>query len=255
MIDFATRKDYARHLLEKISEGLAALGRLLESHGCGIDIIYMCDDYCSQAGALFSPSASWASSWRLPAAGREGPPARQKIPAARLRVGSALLPMIIDSGVDMLEPVQTARGDGPCGRRDFGKHLCFYGGVDLQRVLSNGSPKHVADEVKRLVDVLGRDGRLRLGTLYTYIQVDALLKTSSRCTRRPQADQAQALDVLLAQTGPLRPPQCRGPSHALFNSRSCALRAKQFRTLPRLIFAQVGGRCSGRVEESLVEAM
>ncbi len=89
MIDFATRKDYARHLLEKISEvSLAALGRLLESHGCGIDIIYMCDDYCSQAGALFSPVPFWRVRGRLPAAGREGPPARQKIPAARLRVGS-----------------------------------------------------------------------------------------------------------------------------------------------------------------------
>lgn len=177
MIDFATRKDYARHLLEKISEvSLAALGRLLESHGCGIDIIYMCDDYCSQAGPLFSPSAFGEF---------VAPYLRQAVAKAHrhgkrflLHVcGSvrALLPMIIDSGVDMLEPVQTrARGMEPAGlKRDFGKHLCFYGGVDLQRVLSSGSPQRVADEVKRLVDVLGRDGGYVLGPSHTYIQVDA----------------------------------------------------------------------------------
>ena len=56
MMDFALRKNYAQHLLGRISEvSLAVLDRMLESYGSGIDIVYMCDDYCSQEGPLFSP--------------------------------------------------------------------------------------------------------------------------------------------------------------------------------------------------------
>jgi uroporphyrinogen decarboxylase len=62
----------------------------------------------------------------------------------------------------------------PAGlKRDFGEHLCFYGGVDLQQILCNGTPQEVSDEVRRLIDVLGRDGGYILGPGHTYIQIDA----------------------------------------------------------------------------------
>ena len=86
-----------------------------------------------------------------------------------------LLPMIIDAGVDVLEPIQIrAEGMEPEGlKRDFGKDLCFYGGIDLQRVLCRGTPQAVSDEVKRLIDVLGKDGGYIVGPGHTYIQIDA----------------------------------------------------------------------------------
>jgi uroporphyrinogen decarboxylase len=86
-----------------------------------------------------------------------------------------LLPMIIEAGVDMLEPIQTsAQGMEPEGlKRDFGKDLCFYGGVDLQRTLCKGTPQQVADEVKRLIDILGKDSGYVIGPGHTYIQIDA----------------------------------------------------------------------------------
>jgi uroporphyrinogen decarboxylase len=58
-------------------------------------------------------------------------------------------------------------------KRDFGKDLCFYGGVDLQQVLCRGTTQTVADEVKRLIDILGQDGGYIIGPGHTYIQVDA----------------------------------------------------------------------------------
>jgi uroporphyrinogen decarboxylase len=86
-----------------------------------------------------------------------------------------LLPLIIEAGVDMLEPIQIrAEGMEPAGlKRDFGRHICFYGGVDLQQVLCRGTPQTVADEVRRLIDILGEDGGYILGPGHTYIQVDA----------------------------------------------------------------------------------
>jgi uroporphyrinogen decarboxylase len=89
-----------------------------------------------------------------------------------------LLPMMIKAGVDMLEPIQTrAAGMEVEGlKRDFGKELCFYGSVDLQEVLSKGTPEVVRNEVVKNMRVLGQGGGLIIGPGHTYIQVDAPLE-------------------------------------------------------------------------------
>ena len=78
----------------------------------------------------------------------------------------------------MLEPIQI-RADGmePAGlKRDFGKHLCFYGGMDLQQTLPKGTPQRVADEVRRLIDILGEGGGYIIGPGHTYIQPDTPIR-------------------------------------------------------------------------------
>jgi uroporphyrinogen decarboxylase len=86
--------------------------------------------------------------------------------------------MIIDAGVDMLEPVQIrASGMDPAGlKRDFGKDICFYGGVDIQQILCKGTPVEVSDEVKRLIDIMDRDGGYIIGPGHTYIQSDTSIE-------------------------------------------------------------------------------
>jgi len=176
MTDFAIRKDYAHHLIETIGEICTeALRTMLESYGDGIDIVYMADDYCSQQGPLFSPSTF--QEFVVPYLGRFVELAHKHGKKFLLHCCGAvrpLLPMIVDAGVDMLEPIQTrAAGMDPCGlKRDFGKDLCFYGGVDLQQILCKGTTQQVADEVKRLIDVLGEGGGYVIGPGHTYIQVD-----------------------------------------------------------------------------------
>ena len=75
----------------------------------------------------------------------------------------------------MLEPIQTrAAGMNPIElKREFGREICFYGGVDLQEVLCKGTPRTVSDEVKNLIDILGSDGGYIIGPGHTYIQTDA----------------------------------------------------------------------------------
>ena len=179
MIDFAMREDYAERLIRTIAERcLAFLDTMLAEHGRGIDIVYMADDYCSQLGPLFSPQVfrKHVVPYLTEVAARVHRYDKKFI----LHVCGAvrpLLPMIIDAGVDMLEPIQIrAAGMDPAGlKRDFGRDLCFYGGLDLQSVLCRGTPAQVAAEARRLIDTLGEGGGYVFGPGHTYIQVDAPL--------------------------------------------------------------------------------
>ena len=177
MLDFAMRQTYAEHLLNTITERvLFFLDRMLQQCGNGIDIVYMCDDYCSQQAPLFSPAHFGKYVTPYLRAVVEKVHSHNKI--FLLHVCGAvrpLLPQIVECGVDMLEPLQvSAVGMDPLElKREFGRDLCFYGGVDLIDVLSHGTPEEVANTVHRLIDTLGKDGGYILGPAHTYIQIDA----------------------------------------------------------------------------------
>ena len=70
----------------------------------------------------------------------------------------ALIPTLIDCGVEILNPIQPGvPGMEPWRlKRDFGDRLTFYGGVDTQYLLPRGTPEEVATAARDLVTVLGR---------------------------------------------------------------------------------------------------
>ena len=177
LTDFALRKNYAEYLINTIAEiSLTSLDVLLDKYGEGIDIIYMADDYCSQQGPLFSPAIF--KELVIPYLKQITRRVHKSGKKFLLHVCGAvrpLLSMIIEAGVDMLEPIQVrAVGMDPLElKREFGKDLCFYGGMDLQKILCQGTPDQVADEARRLIDVLGQDGGYIFGPGHTYIQIDA----------------------------------------------------------------------------------
>jgi uroporphyrinogen decarboxylase len=177
MMDFAMRRDYADRLIRTIGERVVFfLDRMLREAGDGIDIVYMADDYCSHRGPLFSPAAF--REFVVPYLRRVVDLAHRHGKKFLLHVCGAvrpLLPMIVDCGVDLLEPIQIrAAGMDPAElKREFGRDLCFYGGVDLQQILCTYTPDAVADEVRRLIDILGDGGGYVLGPGHTYIQPDA----------------------------------------------------------------------------------
>jgi uroporphyrinogen decarboxylase len=71
-----------------------------------------------------------------------------------------VLPDLIDMGVSALVVFQTkARGmDAESIAREFGGHLAFYGGIDVQQLLSFGTPQQVAEGVERNVRAFSRCG-------------------------------------------------------------------------------------------------
>ena len=85
-----------------------------------------------------------------------------------------LIPDLIESGIDILNPVQvSATGmDTKELKRRFGQDLTFYGGgVDTQGVLPRGTPQAVRDEVKRRIDDLAPGGGFIFNTVHN-IQAD-----------------------------------------------------------------------------------
>jgi uroporphyrinogen decarboxylase len=89
--------------------------------------------------------------------------------------GSAYLfiPDFIEMGIGALNPVQISAKDMEPEKlkAEFGDTLSFHGGVDSQAVLPNSSPEEVAEEVKRLVRTLGKNGGLLLASCHA-IQPD-----------------------------------------------------------------------------------
>ena len=89
----------------------------------------------------------------------------------------ALIPDLIDIGMDILMPLQTrAVGMDPSSlKQEFGKDLTFYGGLDIQRVLPFGTAQEVRAEVRRLIDALGDAGGYIFSTAHQ-IQDDTPLE-------------------------------------------------------------------------------
>jgi hypothetical protein len=73
----------------------------------------------------------------------------------------ALIPSFIESGFDILNPVQVSAAgmDARRLKKEFGRDIVFWGGgVDTQKTLAFGTPEEVRAEVLERRDVFGRDG-------------------------------------------------------------------------------------------------
>jgi len=69
----------------------------------------------------------------------------------------ALIPRMIDAGVDCLHPIQALARDMEAERlaRDFKGMLAFLGGIDAQDLMTNGTPEQIRADVRRVKNVLG----------------------------------------------------------------------------------------------------
>lgn len=68
---------------------------------------------------------------------------------------------LIDAGLDILNPIQTTAEnmDPIMLKHEFGKDLTFWGGgCEGQGVLSSGTPEEVIEQVKRRLEIFGKDG-------------------------------------------------------------------------------------------------
>jgi uroporphyrinogen decarboxylase len=129
--------------------------RFLEAADGGIDVAYFGNDFGTQRGLLVSPRM-WNEFIRGPQK-RLFDVSRQY--GCRVMLHSCgsvreIIPLLIADGVDILDPVQlTAAGmrfDNLLA--DFGRQLCFHGGVDTQRVLPFGSTDAVRAEVRSFIE-------------------------------------------------------------------------------------------------------
>ena len=81
----------------------------------------------------------------------------------------SLIPSFIDSGFDILNPVQcSAAGMDPVQlKKEFGSEIVFWGGgVDTQKTLMFGTPDAVRTEVMRRCEIFGKDGGFIFNTVH-----------------------------------------------------------------------------------------
>ena len=86
-----------------------------------------------------------------------------------------LLPDILQTGIDVLNPVQVSAEnmDPEQLKREFGNQVSFWGGVDSQKVLSQGSTLDVEEEVKKRIYQFAPGGGYVLGSVHN-IQPDVM---------------------------------------------------------------------------------
>jgi len=172
MTDFVTDPDLADRVLDiPFLYHLAAAKRLTQ---IGMDMIWTGDDVGTQGGMMISP-AHWRR-FLKPRMARFIAELKAINPAVKVAYHCdgdlrAIIPELIEIGVDVLNPVQPACMDPAELKRLYGDRLCFWGSIDQQRTLPFGTPEDVRREVRTRLETLGRGGGLIIGPTH-HVQLD-----------------------------------------------------------------------------------
>jgi uroporphyrinogen decarboxylase len=154
----------AHRFLDRLVEmHLENLDRFLGAVGPYIDIILFGDDLGMQTGPQISPRTY--REFFFPRHKLMWERAKQLAPVKVMLhcCGGVypLIPMLIEAGLDILQPIQTTCRDMEPERlkREFGRDLCLWGGgCNTQQVLGRGTPEEVAEDVRRRVAALAPGG-------------------------------------------------------------------------------------------------
>jgi uroporphyrinogen decarboxylase len=161
LLDLVNDESYVQPLLDRILEINLETGKRLIT--LGADMIWAGDDFGGQEGMIMSPEL-WRRIFkpRIKYLFEELKSVNADIKLAWHSCGS-IRPIIadfIEIGLDILNPIQplASQMDPFILKSEFGKDLILFGGIDIQQLLPSGSPAEIKDDVRRKIDVLGKDG-------------------------------------------------------------------------------------------------
>lgn len=143
--------------LEHVCHGV--IDRLIRDFGDRVDAIGFSEDMGTQRGLMFSP-AMWRR-FLKPGQQRLWDRIRSAGKVVYLHSCGDVQPIVgelIDMGVNMLQPIQPESMDIFALKREYGRHLCFAGGISTQWTLPYGTPEQVRAETRRCLDVMGKGG-------------------------------------------------------------------------------------------------
>ncbi len=162
LTDLLVRPKFTHYLLDRLGEFFQEYHRrIFEATADCIDLTQVTDDFGAQKGLLISPkmfdefyrariqkAIDLAKSYEIQIFHHDDGDIRK------------LLPRFVEMGMDVLNPIQWRCGDWDLSslKKDFGKDLCFHGGIDNQQTLPFGSVDDVKSEVRRIKRTLGKDG-------------------------------------------------------------------------------------------------
>lgn len=174
LMDLYNGEEYIEVLLNKVSDFHQTVGLKLVELGC--DMIWMGDDFGTQNGMMISPELYRKYfKPRQAAMIKAFKGLNPEVIIAYHSCGS-ILPIIndlIEVGVEVLNPIQpkAAGMDLAELKEKYGDKLAFFGTLDVQGVLPNGTIEDVKQEVKLRIEQGGKNGGLILAPAHN-IQPD-----------------------------------------------------------------------------------
>jgi uroporphyrinogen decarboxylase len=163
LIDCAADPRFATALMNRVLDvQMRVAHHLLVAVGEQVDVVLYADDMGFQDRPIMSPAMFRRLIKPLQKRFLEFVKARTQAKVLYHTCGAVLplIPDFIEAGVDVLNPVQvSAAGMDPARlKREFGRDLAFWGGVDTQHLLPQSSPSSIRCTVEALVSTLGAGG-------------------------------------------------------------------------------------------------
>lgn len=164
MMDLAGNRAFAEDLMDTMVEvHLKNLHAYLQAVGDYIQLIQMGDDLGTQKGPQLSPDMYRELIKPRHKAVYQYVKQHSKVHVFLHSCGSiyALIPDLIEAGVEVLNPVQTSAQDMDPARlkHEFGDRLTFWGGgIDTQHLLPEGKPEEIAAQVEERLRIFAPGG-------------------------------------------------------------------------------------------------
>ena len=151
---------------------LAYNRRMFEAAGGAIDLFFMGDDMGTQEGLWVSVEV-YRRFFKTPLARFNELAHRYGARTMYHTCGAVapLIPEFIDAGLDVLQSLQPRAHGMDLARikREYGRDLCFQGGIDIQETLPKGTPDDVRREVADRARTLGPGGGYIFGTAHNVL--------------------------------------------------------------------------------------
>lgn len=145
--------------------------KMFEKNPNKIDILFFGNDFGTQRGLMMSPDM-WRRFFKKYIIKMAELAHKNNAKAALHSCGDIheIIPDLIDAGIDILNPIQVnAENMNPEKlKREYGKDLIFFGGIDIN-ILAKGSEELVRKETRKIIDILGRDGRYIVAASHDYL--------------------------------------------------------------------------------------
>jgi len=162
LMNMAMNPPLIKTLVDRMTEFYLELNdRVFSALKGKIDIWFFGNDYAMQDGLLFS--TTMFEDFFLENIKRLTTLAKShglKIMEHTCGAVSELLPLFIEAGIDIIDPIQvTAKGMDPAILKErYGENIVFHGGIDTQQILPRCNPTEVHDHACDIMNTLGRGG-------------------------------------------------------------------------------------------------
>jgi uroporphyrinogen decarboxylase len=164
LTDLYAEPRFAVALLEKITETSIALWEMyLAALGGYADIVCQGDDIGMQTSLIISPDMyrKFIKPCHRRIFGFIHSRTEAKVFLHSCGSIYAIIPDLVEIGVDILNPIQRTAADMDIARlkREFGRELTFWGGgIDTQHFLPQAEVDDIEDEVRRTIEIMAPGG-------------------------------------------------------------------------------------------------